>query len=1067
MEKFSDIPFLDYIKTGIVSAFLLSVTPLLATPVGDSPLTEARQTVHIKGVVRDASGQPVIGAVVIELGSVRRTVTDVDGAYSLAVVPGAKLRVASIGFETQTVAVEGRTTVDVTLRELSRNLGELVVVGYGTQKRQNLTASISTVKDDAFKDLPVSSVDQALQGRSAGIQITTPSGNLGTAPIVRVRGVASITSGNNPLYVVDGVPVYAGNLASASDINVLSSLNPSDIASVSVLKDASAAALYGSRAANGVILITTKSGARGKAKITYDGWAGVSTAVKTIKVLNAEGFVNTKNYAVKNHWGTDNYDLSKSAPTTDGRKAFNLGYDKNGKLIDTDWNDYVFQSGFSQSHSLSIDGGTDKLTYHLSSNYLRQTGIVQGDKLERLGAAFNVNARVTLWLKVGLSHTIANTNQQTADRSRGGNIVAYAAFPRMAWADAPNIAPYDENGRPTQEQGHLGYGPNTIQAPLDNPVSILESGSFIKDETFRWLGSYYAEVSPISSLHLRTQYGRDYIRTEEREFLSPYVVSGAVQNGQASIVPGRFLQTTWTNTATYELNRNGHYLNVLLGTERTDREQKSWGVVKTNLVDPTYTVFEAPFKNITPLDSHISENALLSFFGRVNYDWKSRYIFSVNLRRDGYSALSKDHRWGNFGGASAAWRLSDEPFFVPLKQTVTDLKVKASWGVVGNTNIDNYASKTFYASTFYGSDGAYNLSQIGDADNLKWETSRKLDLGFEATLWDNVNVSVDYYNNKASDLILQVPVAPSAGIPNSFITTNAGSMRNSGVEVNIGADVIRKRDFTWQTAFNITFNKNEVLSLSDGVTSFISAGNAETTNITIVGKSIAQLYLYPTRGIDSETGRRIFVGKDGQEVLMYYEKPDKFYTRDGKPYKQSDIERVVAGNTLPTYYGGWNNTFRYKHFDATLFFQFSGGNKIYNGTKATLSDVRWWNNSQEYADNYWTPERHNAKYALPIYGDNYSNGSAMPITDWVENGDYLRLKNVIVGYTFDNNTLRLLGISALRLYAQAQNLFVITGYSGLDPEVLSQTGNATLCGGTDHNTAPQARTFTLGAQLTF
>jgi TonB-linked SusC/RagA family outer membrane protein len=1025
----------------------------------------------IKGKVVDAvSKEAIIGASIALPQEKKGVITDLQGNFIISVktLP-ASLKISYVGYRQELIDVyDNDETLVVKLTESRNQLSEVVVVGYGTQKRQNLTASISSVKNEVFKDVPVSSVDQVLQGRSSGIQITTPSGNLGTAPVVRVRGVASITSGNSPLYVVDGVPIQTGSLSYSGDINVLSDINPDDIESINVLKDASAAALYGSRAANGVVLITTKRGAQGKTKITYNGWAGFTSPVKTIDVLDAEEFVNTKNLAVKNHYGTENYNLAKSAVTTDGTKAFNLSYDKNGKLVDTKWDDYVFQTGFQQSHGLSIEGGNEKLTYHISSNYLDQGGIIQGDQLKRLGSTFNVAANVTKWLKLGTSHSIANTKQRTADRSRGGNITSYTAFTRLAWANAPDIAPYDANGKPTQEQGHLGYGANTIQAPLDNPVSVLESGSFIKNENIRWLGTYYAELIPIRNLHLRTQFGRDFIRTEERNFLSPFVVSGASQNGVATNVVGRYLQSTWTNTASYDFHKDNHNFNFLLGTEKSTKNQKYWGSRRSNLVDDSYTIYEAAFKNITAINSRITESALISFFGRINYDFNSRYILSLNFRRDGFSALSKDHRWGNFGGVSAAWRISDEAFFSNLKKTVTDFKIKTSWGIVGNTNIDDYASKSFYNSDYYGTNGAYTLSQIGDSKNLKWEKSRKWDLGFEATLWDNLTAEFDYYRNSSSDLILEVPVSPSTGIPNDYITTNSGSMRNSGIELTLGADLIKRHNFLWNTSFNLTVNKNVVTSLSDGIESFISTGNSETTNITIVGKAIGQLYLYPTKGIDPQTGRRIFIGKDGTEVLMCYEKSDKFYTRDGKPYAQSDIQRVVSGNTLPTYYGGWINNLHYNNFDLSVFFQFSGGNKIYNGSTATLSDVRWWNNSKDYGEKYWTPERTKAKYALPVYGDNYSNGSALPITDWVENGDYVRLKNVVLGYTIKNSPwFNRLGVSSLRIYTQAQNLFVITGYSGLDPEVLSQTQSATLCGGTDHNTAPQARTITFGAQLSF
>jgi TonB-linked SusC/RagA family outer membrane protein len=1030
----------------------------------------AAQGIAIKGRVSDAvSGEPLTGATVTIASTNFGTSTDIDGNFSIfAKSLPVNLTISYIGYNSKTVEVTNDRFLEVALTESHNQLNEVVVVGYGTQKRQNLTSSVSTVGSDAFKDVPASSFDQVLQGRGSGIQITSPSGNLGTAPIVRVRGVASITSGNTPLYVVDGVPIQSGNIAYSGDVNILSDINPEDIESISILKDASAAALYGSRAANGVILITTKRGSAGNVSVTYDGWVGFASAVKKIDVLDAEGFVNTKNFAVKNRYGTEYFNLAKSAATTDGTKAFNLAYDANGNLIDTNWDDYVFQTGFQQSHGIGISGGTNTVNYHFSANYLDQDGILKGDHFKRISSSFNIDAAATKWLKIGSSQTISNSKQETADRSRGGNITAYTAFTRLAWANAPNIAPYDANGNPTQESGHLGYGANTIQAPLDNPVSVIESKSLLKNDNIRWLSAYYANITPIHGLVLRTQYGRDLVRNEERNFLAPTVVNGASQNGVATNVSSRYLQTTWTNTANYKFSLGDNNFDLLLGAEATKKQRRYWGAQRSNLVDNTYTIFEASYKTITAIDGSISENSLFSYFARVNYDFNSRYILSANFRRDGYSALSKNHRWGNFGGVSAAWRISQEDFFSPLNDIFNDFKVKASWGVVGNTNINDYASRSFYKSAYYGTTGAYVLSQIGDGENLKWESSHKWDIGFDAILLNNINLEFDYYNNRASDLILQVPASPSAGVPNDYITSNAGAMRNTGIELTIGADIFKRKDFAWTTSFNISTNANKVTELYNGVQSFVSAGDSETTNITMVGKSIGQLYLYPTKGIDPETGRRIFIGKDGTEVLLYYEKSDKFYTRDGKPYAQSNIERVVAGNTLPTYYGGWTNNFRYKDFDLTLFFQFSGGNKIYNGSKATLSDVRWWNNSQDYANNYWTPERTNAKYALPVYGDNYSNGSALPITDWVEDGDYLRLKNVVLGYTFRNSGfLKNLGVSSLRLYAQAQNLFVVTKYSGLDPEVLSQTQSPTLCGGTDHNTAPQARTFTFGAKINF
>ncbi len=1025
----------------------------------------------IKGVVFDKStGDPLVGASVYLDKKQKGAITDMDGVFRLSNVDfPTKINVSFIGYEDREIVCKvPNYNLSVGLIEKSNFLDDVVVVGYGTQSRQNLASSISTVTNETYKDTPVSSLDQVLQGRSSGVQLTSPSGNLGTAPILRIRGVSSITSGTSPLYVVDGVPIQSGNLSYSGDTNLLSDLNPDDIESMSILKDAAAAALYGSRAANGVVLITTKKGAKRNVKVSYNGWVGVASPVKKYKVLNAEDFVSVKNYAVKNRFGTDEYSLQFSSPTTDGSKAFNLSYDKDGNVADTNWDDYVFQSGFQQSHSVNVGGGNDKIQYYVSANYLDQNGILKGDKYNRLGASFSFDVNATSWLKLGVSQLITNSNQETADRSRGGNIMAYSAFTRLAWANAPNVSAYAEDGAPTQEQGSLGYGNNTVKAPLDNPLSVIQSGSLVKTESLRWLATFYGEIIPFKNFSIRTNYGRDYIRTEDRDFYAPTVVKGYSQNGVATNVMIRNTQYTWTNTANYKLFLDNNNFNFLVGVEIAENKYKHWGSTRSNLIDGSYKIYEAAYKNITAIDGKISENSLLSYFGRINYDYDSRYIVSLNYRRDGYSALSEKHRWGNFGGFSVAWRISEEVFFNNLKSVFSDLKIKASWGVVGNTRINDYASKSYYSSSYYGIDGTYVLGQIGDSNNLKWETSKKTDVGFSTLLWNKIYLDFDYYHSKSSDLILEVPIAPSNGVPNDYIITNAGSMINKGIEVSINSTIIDNKKFSWNTNFNFSTNKNEVTSLSDGVTEFVTAGNGETTNITKVGKSIGQLYLYETQGVDQETGRRVFTGKNGEKVLMYYEKSNKFYTEEGDPYLQSDLKRVTAGNTLPTWFGGWTNNFQYLNFDLSIFLQFSGGNKIYNGSTATLSDVRFWNNSEDYKNNFWTPDNKNAKYALPVYGDNYSNGSALPITDWVENGNYLRLKNLSLGYTFTKkNALKNVGISFLRIYVQAQNLFVITKYSGLDPEVISQTQSPTLAGGTDHNTAPQARTFTFGAQITF
>ena len=974
------------------------------------------------------------------------------------------MQISYIGMQTAEVAIA--PNIRVILKTDSKALDEVVVVAYGTQSARTVTASVSTVRADALKDVPSVSFDQMLQGRASGVSITTPSAGVGQAPIVRVRGVNSITSGTSPLYVVDGVPIESGNLSYLANANALADINPADIVSMDVLKDAAAAALYGSRAANGVILITTKQGQSGKVKVSYDGFVGFSNATDFYEMMNAQEYVDFKNLAVKNRYGTDELSLTTGYVSPYGNKAFNMMKDANGNYVDTDWKDAAFQNGLSQSHSVAVSGGSDKVRYYLSGNYTTQEGIVKGDKYDRLGVKANINVQATDWLKVGMNTNVTTGTTSYVDAARRGSNFAVGGFPRLALINAPNLPMYNEDSTPYYLAQGLGYGGNTVFSTFSNPAAILSLGNGLSSDVTRFIGVFYAEATPLKGLSLKTQYGVDYARIEEQRFWSPLHGDGVNSKGLANAYNTKNNRWTWTNTATYNFSLGQNNFNLLAGTEASERNNSRWTAQRKDLQDDKFVVFQGPFGSATAGGS-LSNNTMVSYFGRINYDYASKYIVSLNYRRDGYSALSEKNRWGNFGGVSAAWRVSEEGFFKPLRNVVDDLKIKGSYGVVGNTDIYDYASKSFYSSYNYGINGTYGLAQIADP-NLKWESSEKYSIGFNARLLDRISVDFDYYYTKSSDLILDVPQSPSKGIPGNIITTNAGKMKNSGIELTVSADVIRNSQFTWETSFNITTNKNKVISLADGVENILKGDNGglEITNITVPGKSIGRLYLYPTAGVDPKSGRRVFITPEGDRTLLMFEKGGWFY-EDGTEYA-GEFEPVDCGNTLPTWYGGWTNNFKYKGFDLSLFFQFSGGNKIYNGTKASVSDMRYWNNSKDVYKKYWTPERTHAEYPMPIYGDNYSNGSALPISDLVERGDYLRLKNVSLGYTFNTkNWSKAVGISALRLYVQAQNLFVITGYSGMNPETLTNVESATLSGGTDKNTLPQARTYTIGVNLTF
>ena len=1025
------------------------------------------QTQKVTGVViSEEDGQPVVGASVLAKGTTVGVITDVDGKFTLSGIPSSAktLQISYIGMQTAEVAIA--PNIRVILKTDSKALDEVVVVAYGTQSARTVTASVSTVRADALKDVPSVSFDQMLQGRASGVSITTPSAGVGQAPIVRVRGVNSITSGTSPLYVVDGVPIESGNLSYLANANALADINPADIVSMDVLKDAAAAALYGSRAANGVILITTKQGQSGKVKVSYDGFVGFSNATDFYEMMNAQEYVDFKNLAVKNRYGTDELSLTTGYVSPYGNKAFNMMKDANGNYVDTDWKDAAFQNGLSQSHSVAVSGGSDKVRYYLSGNYTTQEGIVKGDKYDRLGVKANINVQATDWLKVGMNTNVTTGTTSYVDAARRGSNFAVGGFPRLALINAPNLPMYNEDGTPYYLAQGLGYGGNTVFSTFSNPAAILSLGNGLSSDVTRFIGVFYAEATPLKGLSLKTQYGVDYARIEEQRFWSPLHGDGVNSKGLANAYNTKNNRWTWTNTATYNFSLGQNNFNLLAGTEASERNNSRWTAQRKDLQDDKFVVFQGPFGSATAGGS-LSNNTMVSYFGRINYDYASKYIVSLNYRRDGYSALSEKNRWGNFGGVSAAWRVSEEGFFKPLRNVVDDLKIKGSYGVVGNTDIYDYASKSFYSSYNYGINGTYGLAQIADP-NLKWESSEKYSIGFNARLLDRISVDFDYYYTKSSDLILDVPQSPSKGIPGNIITTNAGKMKNSGIELTVSADVIRNSQFTWETSFNITTNKNKVISLADGVENILKGDNdgLEITNITVPGKSIGRLYLYPTAGVDPKSGRRVFITPEGDRTLLMFEKGGWFY-EDGTEYA-GEFEPVDCGNTLPTWYGGWTNNFKYKGFDLSLFFQFSGGNKIYNGTKASVSDMRYWNNSKDVYKKYWTPERTHAEYPMPIYGDNYSNGSALPISDLVERGDYLRLKNVSLGYTFNTkNWSKAVGISALRLYVQAQNLFVITGYSGMDPETLTNVESATLSGGTDKNTLPQARTYTIGVNLTF
>ena len=1022
----------------------------------------AQKNITVKGVVSDAStGELLPAATVIVKGTTKATATDMNGEYSLTVPSNAVLVVSIIGYKTAEVPVSGQSVVNVALYEDAEFLDDVVVVAYGTQSSKTVTAAVSSIKAEAIKDSPSVSFDQMLQGQASGVQVSSPSGGAGAQAKVLIRGVSSISAGTDPLYIVDGLPVASSTIsATYTESNALSDINPADIASIEVLKDAAATALYGSRAASGVIIITTKQGRKGETKVTYDVNYGITQPTKLFDVMDAQTYVDYKNQAVKNLAGTDEINISGSS-TAYGNKAFNLMTDSKGNVIDTDWNSLVFKNGIVQNHTLALSGGTDKTQFYASANYSDNDGIIVGDKYTRYGVKANVSTKINKWLKFGVNSSYTYAHTEAADASRNDGVFAAAGLPRQALIMPPCLPAYNEDGTYyTMNNGQfIGVGGIHI-ASLGYPNAMAQLESFNKVGTTRIIASGYVEVTPVKNLTLKSQYGIDYMTEEEETYWNQNYGQGTNYNGYAFKTFNNMTNWTWTNTADYNLILGESSLNFLAGMESTERSYGYDWVKGQDILNPAYTGFRAGYSEYEAGGSYGSR-AMISYFGRVNYDYKAKYMASLNFRRDGLSALGANNKWGNFWGVSAAWRISEEEFFSPLADAINDLKINASYGVVGNSEIGYYNAQTYYGDDVYGGKAALGLANIGDS-SLAWENSNKYDIGFSARILNTFDVDVDWYYTKTNNLVMAVPQGPSTGI--GSLITNAGALQNKGIEITVGADVVRTKDFSWNTSFNITTAHNKVTSLAEGVDAVYSD---DETNITTPGYSIGQLYAYPTGGIDPETGRRIFYGSNG-EWTTYDPFSRTWYLKDGTEF-QGDITQVRAGNTLPTWFGGWTNILKWKGFDLNVFFQFSGGNWIMNAMTASGSDNRWWNNFAEVASKSWAKAGDNAKYAFPVYGDNVSNGSAYDITDWIEKGDYLRLKSISLGYTYRTGGKKAqLGFSSVRVYAQIQNAFVLTAFTGLDPEITSSySTQPVLAGGYYKNTLPQARTFTLGAQLTF
>ena len=1016
----------------------------------------------ITGTVTGDGGEPLVGATVKVKGANKGAVTDVNGRYSVVVPDGTTaLQISYTGFESKEAVLGVSNIVDVLLAE-GTVLSEAVVVGYGTQQKRSITGTVSTVKGDDIAQLPAQSFDQLLQGRAPGVNINIPNGVLNNPPVIRVRGINSINLSSIPLIVIDGVPTYTNQFSQNSAAsNPLSSIDPNDIASVEILKDASAAAIYGSRAAAGVMLITTKRGKAGKTRVQYNTWASATDATRVPDVLTAEQYVTIKNE------GAANAGLVGAQYFLDTI---------NGKMVDTRWEDYIYRRGFSHSHNLSFGGGTEKTSYYISLGLTQQEGMIVNNSFDRWNARLNFDHNLTSRIKVGGNVAYGSTNNSAPNTgSLDGESFNTGGIGRLAFVLSPVVDPYKYNADGTQIEGLAGYnvangalgvGKNKQSVGFLNPMPLIDlnrnssRGSQIQT-------SAYAQYEIIDGLRLKTQFGIDNLAGANEQFWTGFHGDGLASNGRATNVYVENKRWNWQNTLQYSRTiADKHDLDLLVGHEEQGSTFEGWGATRTSVADPFFTTYQGNYTTIDPSANFQSANYLLSYFGRFNYGFNNRYFLTANLRQDEYSAFAPGEKKGLFWGVSAGWALSEEKFW---QNSIGDLfnyfKIRGSYGTVGNNGIGDFTSQYLYGSGLYGAAPTFTLNQAGNS-KLSWETSKKTDIGFVFGLKnDRIQGEYTYFQNVIDGLILFAPQAPSRGIPGNTIPINVGAMKNIGHEMGITATIVSTAKFSWKSNFNVTFMSNEVTELYEGSDIYSQTSGLETTNITRVGETVGSLIAVPTMGVNPENGRRLFVKKDGTVVQYNHAGGSaRWTTLDGTTVSAPSLvaDGVVQGSALPKWFGGWDNTFTYGPIDFNVQVNYAGGHKIYNGSKAGLRDQRFWNNHQDVM-NRWTETNTGGTIPKVVFGDNVSNGSSFAISENVEKGDFLRIRNITLGYKIPTGVD---AISNLRVYASMSNAFLFTNYTGTDPEV-SSNGNRNLSPGVDRNTVPMSRTMLVGLNLSF
>lgn len=1051
-----------------------------------------QQSKKITGTVSDELG-PIVGANVLEKGTTNGMITDMDGNFSLNVNPGATLVISFIGYVSQEIKITNQTHLQVTLKEDAEVLDEVVVVGYGTMKKSDLSGASVSMGEDKLKGSIITNLDQSLQGRAAGVTAVTTSGAPGSSSSIRVRGQATINANAEPLYVIDGVIVQSqgqsgadyglgdalGN-GSVSTISPLSTINPADIVSMEILKDASATAIYGAQGANGVILITTKRGKSGEAKFSYDGMFAVQRQTKRLDVMNLREYANYYNDFVDMGEATASNYLSDPSILGKG----------------TNWQDAIFQTALQHQHQVSAQGGSDKVQYYVSGSYMNQDGTIIGSSFERFSVRTNLDAQLKKWLKMGLSATWSNTDESLKLADSDAGLINYSL------TTIPSIPIYNVDGSYSSVSQEGYTNPNPVAMAMMDDILLNRQ---------KLTGNIFFEVTPIKNLVWHTELGYD-ISSSKGERYKPMVNLGTWTRDSNTSSIQKNSSSFWQlkNYLTYNGNIDKHNFSIMLGQECWESHYDYSSISNTDL--PSDEVHNPALGDGTPSIGYgFGSAAMASFFTRLTYNYADRYLATYTYRYDGSSNFGPENRWAGFHSIAASWRFSNEQFFESLLPVVSNGKLRVGWGQTGNANIGSYkwGSSITAMNTDLGM--SYRPANIANT-GIKWESQEQINVGLDlGFLHDRINLTVDWYRKESKDMLMQLQLPSYMGTSGNASSAlaapwgNYGHIRNTGLEISLNTHPLTG-NFQWDSDFQISFNRNKLISLS-GTSSAQIVGYGQWTDVvsvTNVGESLYNFYGYVCDGVYQDL-----------EDLQTSPKPEK-YPSNGVFNKNNTVwvgdikykdlngdgvidenDRTKIGSPMPDFTFGWTNTLRYKNFDLSIFINGSVGNDVFNylSMKLTHMNSTWTNQlidvnnraqlvpidaSKDYSNGvvvngvtvyHWYDDITNVRVAnpgtsIPRATVNDPNDNDRVSDRYIEDGSYVRLKNITLGYTFPKKLAQKWGLENLRVYANFQNLLTITGYSGYDPEIGASTASANVMG-LDNGRYPSPTVYSFGLNVTF